>query len=283
MGLRKLLRAKLRAQAPQPQLPLSLQLLFPSPIGLGANDLVRRLQQLHPSLAQVRVEVRTGDIGVGIGQMARVQWARHTVLVALLNKPAPPEAVEHAIDAAHYDLALKDQARAHTAHASLVYRGEERAPLEQYQVLGMIAAALIPLGAIVVTNVSAHASYPAQDLLPLPGEDMEEVLRTLPLLALFVGFVKMQVDGVQGLWIRTSGAPLIDLPDLALHVRDHEEGPRTFLMFKHIFNAMLDAKIRFSAGDTVEDETLLWRFRAPRANEGFLSSPRMLVLEPQST
>ena len=55
----------------------------------------------------------------------------------------------------------------------------------------MIAVALAPLGAIVVLNASAYTSYPAEQLPPRLGETLEEVLRTLPLMALFVGFVKL--------------------------------------------------------------------------------------------
>jgi hypothetical protein len=99
-------------------------------------------------------------------------------------------------------------------------------------------------------------------------------------MALFVGFVRVQVAGVKGIWIRTCGAPLLDMPDLAMHTRDSEEGPRVFLIFKNIFAAMRESGVRFSPGDMVDDGELQWKFRKPRGKERFLHSSRMLVLEP---
>jgi hypothetical protein len=214
-------------------------------------------------------------------QMAQVRWARHTVYVAFMSVPAPPDLLEQTLEPAHYEEELKEQAEAHTAHAILVYQGEEPEPLEQYLALAKIAVALVPLGAIVVLNPGAFTSYPARDLVPRPGEELDQVLRTLPLMALFVGFVTVKVEGVEGLWIRTCGAPLLDMPDLAMHAHDHDESQRIFLIFKDLFAAMRSTKVRFSAGDMVEDNGMHWKFRKPRANEGFLHSSRMIVLEPE--
>jgi hypothetical protein len=284
MGLRKLLRARHRAIASKREPPLHLQVLFPHLVTLSTDALARTLRGLHPSLAQVSVEMRTGVRGPGAGlleQMAQVRWARHTVHVAFLSVPAPPEVLEQTIEPAHYEEELKEQAAAHTAHAILIYQGAEPDPLEQYLALAKIAAALVPLGAIVALNPSAFTSYPARDLVPRPGEELDQVLHTLPLLALFVGFVKVKVEGVEGLWIRTCGAPLLNMPDLALHTHDEDTGQRAFLMFKDIFAAMRSTQVRFSAGDRVEDNGMHWKFRKPRASEGFLHSSRMIVLEPE--
>jgi hypothetical protein len=62
MGLRKLLRARHRALASKREQPLHLQVLFPRTVTLTADALARMLRELHPSLAQVRVELRTGTI-----------------------------------------------------------------------------------------------------------------------------------------------------------------------------------------------------------------------------
>jgi hypothetical protein len=292
MGLRKLLRAKLRAAAPQKKAqasPVGLQVLFPTPLGLEATPLVRLLRKQHPSLAQVRVEVRTGNLSMimgqsvntDLGQMARVQWGRHTVLLALFDTRIHAETLERTLEHTYQDEATRQQAEAHTAYAALSYHGEEKDPLEQYVALGMIAVAMARLGASVVLNAHAFNCYPAQKLLPLPGEDAETVLRTLPLAALFVGFLRLQVDGSAGIWMRTCAAPLMDLPDLASHARGPEESATVFLMFNNLFQAMRSSQVRFSAGDTLDDGESLWRFRKPRANEEFLHSSRMLVMEPE--
>jgi hypothetical protein len=261
------------------ELPLSLQLLFPGPVGLSARELGRMLGELHPSLAQARVEIRTSATDTGLEQRVRVKWGQHTVHVTLVDTPIPAELMEQAVEPAHYGDELKDKAEAHTAHAVISYWGEEPDPLEQYLTLGMIAVALAPLGAIVVLNATAYTSYPIQLLVPRPGEDLDKLLRALPLTSLFVGFVTVQVEGVEGVWMRTCGAPLMDLPDLAWHAHSYDETQRMFFVFNDIFLAMRSAGVRFSEGDKVEEGELHWKFRRPHANEGVLDSPRMIVLE----
>jgi hypothetical protein len=262
--------------------PLSLQLLFSGPTGLVAGSLTHMLRELHPSLAEVRVEVITGAIVPGkdeVGQMARVKWRHHTVQVVLFNTPFSSEITEQVVDSAHYEDELRAQARAHTSHAVLLYRGEEKDPLEQYIALGMIAVGLAPLGALVVANASAYTSCPASPLIPRSGEDLNQILRDVPLTALFVGFVEMQVNGTEGIWMRTCGAPLLGLPDLAWCARSQDEGLDVLHRFNGMLHTMRDAGVVLSEGDLVEDGALNWTLRKPRANEGFLGSPRMLVLE----
>jgi hypothetical protein len=281
MRLRELFTAGRKAPA-RKQEPLHLQVLFPEPVWLSADALMLRLRESHPTLEQARAEIMTGALipnSDKLAQLARVWWDKHTVHVGFFAEPMPPGMLEQTVDLALYDDALKARARAHSAHAVLVYKGEEKDPLEQYGVLAKIVAALVPLGAIVAVNPNGFTSYPAKDLTARPGEDLDEVLRTLPLMALFVGFARFTVEGYPGIWIRTTGAPLLDMPDLAIHTRDYEEGPRAFLMFKNIFAAMRDSGVRFKEGDMVDDGELQWKFRKPRAKERFLYSSRMIVLE----
>jgi hypothetical protein len=282
MRLREIFGSKRKAPAPKHE-PLHLQVLFPQPVWLSADALMGRLREFHPSLAQARAEIMTGALIPGsdqVAQLARVWWDKHTVHAGFFPEPMPPGMLEQTIDFALYDEALKAQARAHIAHAVLVYKGEEKDALEQYGVLAKLVAALVPLGAIVAVNPNGFTSYPARDLTARPGEDLDEMLRTLPLMALFVGFARFTVEGYPGIWIRTCGAPLLDMPDLAMHTRDYEEGPRAFLMFKNIFAAMRDSGVRFKKGDMVDDGERQWKFREPRKKEGFLYSSRMIVLEP---
>jgi hypothetical protein len=291
MGLRKLFRARLRAAAPkqaQPS-PIGLQVLFPTQMGLGAGPLIHLLQEQHPSLAQVRVEIRTGDLSgvmgpgldTGFGQWVRAQWGRHTVLMAVLNKRIHPETLDWTVKTSYQDDVTKMKAQAHQAYAALSYHGEEKDPLEQYVALGMIAMAMARLGAVTVLNANASSCYPAQMLLPQPGEDADTVLRNLPLTALYVGFVRFTVENQPGVWIRTCGAPLMDLPDLAWHARGAEESADVYTLFNGLFRAMRSSQVRFHDGDTLENGDMLLRLRKPHKREGFLNSSWMIVLEPE--
>jgi hypothetical protein len=285
MRLREMFSARRKAPAPRhsPQEPLHLQVLFPQPVWLSADELMSRLWGLHPSRAQARAEIMTGALIPGsdkLAQLARVRWGQHAVHIGFFEEPMPPGMLEQTVDFALYDDGLKARARAHTGHAVLVYKGEAKDPLEQYRVLAKIVAALVPLGAIVAVNPAGFTSYPAQDLTARPGEELDEVLRTLPLMALFVGFQRFQVPDMKGVWLRTCGAPLLDMPDLAMHIRSYEESSHGFLIFKSIFAAMQDSGVKFKEGDMVDGGDQQWKFRKPRSKERFLDSERMIVLEP---
>lgn len=263
---------------------MNLMLLFPNSPWIPARELAHVLAELHPSLAMVQIEGRTHDLGhgLGVGQTARIQWGPHTVYMAVIQKPAPAESMRWAVDLSRYDAVLSTQVATHTAHATLAYKGEEKDPLEQYLALATIAAGLTRLGAVLVVNVGARSACPAQPLLPRPGEDLLDVLRRMPLPLLFVGYHQLEFQDTPGVWIRTCGAPLMDMPDLAVHVRGHDESKPIFNMFHDIFMAMRGANIRFKEGDMVQLEELNWRFRKPRSKERFLESPRMIVLEPDT-
>jgi hypothetical protein len=283
MGLREFFKVKRKASASRPEQHLHLQVLLSSEVLLSADMLMGLLRECHPCFAQVRAQVMTGRLGPReglFGQLARVQWDRHAVKVAFLGVPVPTDMMEQIGTFALYAEDLRTRARGHTAHAILVYEGEEQDPLEQYRVLAKIAVALLPLGALAVVNPDACSAYPADLLRPRPGEELDEVLNTLPLMALFVGFVRATVEGRPGVWVRTCGAPLLGLPDLAMNVKDPRECARVYLIFKNIFEAMRSTGVRFGVGDLVQDEETHWKFRAPHRNEGFLDSPRMIVLEP---
>ncbi|WP_224360354.1 hypothetical protein [Hyalangium versicolor] len=281
MGIRKLLMIRPKEAPPKQESPLSLQLLLPKQIGISADRLVEPLHKLHPSLAQVRAEVRSGAIAPNVMQMGRVRWKHHVVQITLVDAPMVPEAMENTVAISHYGDDLKTRALAHVSHIVLLYRGEEKDPLEQYVALAMIAVGLVPLGAFVVVNASAYTSFPLQPLVPHAGGDVDKLLRSLPLPSLFVGFVTMQVVGWDGIWVRTCGAPLMNLPDLALHVRGTGEIAQTRDLFNAMLHTMRDVDTQFGEGDMVQDGDQNWMLRRPRVNEQFLDSPRMLVLVPQ--
>jgi hypothetical protein len=250
--------------------------------GRGRSPLLRP-QGFHPSLAEARFEVDARASATMEAEVGTARWSRHAVQVVVFGTPMPAAVVEPCVAPAHYGAELKAQARAHRAHALLFYAGEERDPLEQYVALGLVAVALATEGALVVLNESAHTSFPAQALVPEEGEDLLELLRTMPLTALYVGFVKLEAQGVAGVWMRTYGGPRMGLPDLAWHARSHEEAGEAFELFSGLLEYLRRSGARFRAGETAELGERHVRIRAPRKDETFLDSPgELFVLEPRS-
>src|SRR5262249_12611300 len=137
--------------------------------------------------------------------------------------------------------------------------------------------------AIVVANETGHTSFPAAALSG--SSDVEgdrlELLRTLPLPILYCGFVKYDVEGVDGTWMRTYGAGVLGLPDLAMLTAGHHEGQQTFNLIDRLFRYLLDSGATFAVGHTMQaGPDLFLRLRAPREDEGWLQGPgEVLVLE----
>lgn len=268
---------------PRRERPLSLQLLFPSKLRLNVAEVAEGLRALHPALAQARFEP-DGKASTAMGaEVGVARWGKHQVQVVLFGVRMPTAGVEPCVAPAYYGAELKARAREHTAHALLFYVGEEPDPLEQYVALAVLAVALAKQGALVVLNENAHTSFPTQPLVPEPGEDLLEQLRTLPLTALYVGFVTLQVPGAAGVWMRTHGAPRMGLPDLAWHAQSEAEAYDTFQLFSGLLEYLRVSGARFDAGHTAEWQRRHVRIRKPRWRERrFLQSPgQLFVLEPR--
>ena len=209
-----------------------------------------------------------------------IGWGKHVVRCVGFDLPMPPEAVEACIAPSHYPQELKQRARSHKAHVILYYAGYEPSPVEQYVALAATAGVLARLGAIVVLNESGHTSFPAAALSGVDSDgDIMDLLRTLPLPILYCGFVKHEVEGIPGVWMRTYGAPLLGLPDFAAHAAGHHEGQRYFDMFDSVFGYLRESGAQLAAGHTMQigQEEFL-RVRHPTDEEAFLESEGELLV-----
>jgi hypothetical protein len=264
---------------PKIEHPLSLQVLFPKPCSLHPDYLAEALRSYNPSMSTARCEIdpalnREGNV------FGMVGWGKHVVRCVGFNHPMPADAVEACVAPSHYSQELKQRARSHKAHVILYYAGYEPSPLEQYVALAATAGVLARLGAIVVLNESGHTSFPVTALAGLDSDgDIIELLRTLPLPILFCGFVKHEVEGIPGVWMRTYGAPLLGLPDFAAHAVGHHEGQRYFDIFDNMFRYLRESGAQLAAGHTMQigDREYL-RFRGPSDDEGFLESDGDLLV-----
>jgi hypothetical protein len=259
--------------------PLSLQVLFLDPYRLDAEPLLTALKAFHPSMSDARCEI-DADLNQQGTLLGMIGWGRHIVRLVGFNAPMPAAAVEKCVAPSHYSQALKERARSHQAHSILFYAGYETSAFERYLALAAAAAVLADFGAFVVLNESGHTSLPAAALSSSDAQaDAMDHLRSLPLLMLYCGFVKLEVEGRQGVWMRTYGAPLMQLPDLAAHAHGHEEGQRYFALFETIFDYLRTSGRRLAQGDTMQsadDEYL--RFRTPSADESFLTGTGELLI-----
>jgi hypothetical protein len=259
--------------------PLSLQVLFPEPCPLDSEGLAEVFRLYHPSMSRARCEIdptlnREGKM------FGMVGWGKHVVRCVGFDLPMPAEAVEACIAPSHYPQELKQRAQSHKAHIILYYAGYEPSPVEQYVALAATAGVLARLGAIVVLNESGHTSFPASALSGSDSDgDMMNLLRTLPLPILYCGFVKHEVEGIPGVWMRTYGAPLLGFPDFAAHTAGHHEGQRYFDMFDNVFGYLRESGAQLAAGHTMqigEEEYL--RVRLPTEEETFLESEGELLV-----
>lgn len=257
----------------------SLQLLFDRPLVLEEEALRGALSAYHPSLAGAAVALEPVQPGTLQGL---VSWGSHEVLLAATHEPLAPSAFEPCVRTAPYSEVLKLQARAHESHLSLRYTGRERSPLERYVALAAVAGALTEYGALLVLNPAARTSAPAALLAAEPGEDSLGLLRSLPLPILYCGFVRLEVEGRLGVWLRTQGAYQLGLPDLARLTTGSHESAACFMLFEHVLRYLLRTGAMLSEGHTLHGGPgQVLRVRHPRLQEHFLKSPgELFVLEP---
>ncbi|SDH07169.1 protein of unknown function [Pseudomonas flavescens] len=258
--------------------PLSLQVLFAQPLAITEAQLSAALRRYHPSMSGARCDI-SGDVEQFF---ALAGWGPHVVKMVGFDQPFPADAVEACVAPAHYPQQVKDQVRQQASHILLYYAGHETDPLEQYVALAGVAGALSGFGALAVLNETAHTSLPAamfadDDM----GEHSLEILRDLPLTMLYCGFVKYQVEGVQGVWMRTYGSDAFGQPDFAALAAGHHEGERYMDIFNNVLGYLIQSGAQMEAGHTMQvGETEFMRLREPAEAEYYLHGPeRVLVAE----
>ncbi|MCH1994312.1 DUF4261 domain-containing protein, partial [Achromobacter xylosoxidans] len=227
----------------------SLQVVFAAPLAPQADALAAALRAYHPEMREARAEIEPDMPEL----LALVGWGKHVVRLVGFNAPFPQDALEACVAPAHYPAEVKEQVRGHVSHVLLYYAGFETDPLEQYVALAAVAGALAGLQAVAVLNEDAHTSLPAGLFSrESMGDESLELLRSLPLNMLYCGFVKYEVEGVQGVWMRTYGAGRFGLPDFAVLAEGHHQGEQYSNMFNNIMAYLLDSGAELAAGHTMQ-------------------------------
>lgn len=255
---------------------LSLQVVFAAPLAPQADALAAALRAYHPEMREARAEIEPDMPEL----LALVGWGKHVVRLVGFNAPFPQDALEACVAPAHYPAEVKEQVRGHVSHVLLYYAGFEEDPLEQYVALAAVAGALTGLQAVAVLNEDAHTSLPAGVFSrESMGDESLELLRSLPLNMLYCGFVKYEVEGVQGVWMRTYGAGRFGLPDFAVLAEGHHQGEQYSNMFNNIMAYLLDSGAELAAGHTMQiGEDRYMKLREPLEAEYFLHGPQAVLV-----
>ncbi|MCS7021423.1 MAG: DUF4261 domain-containing protein [Gemmataceae bacterium] len=273
--------------------PPAVGVLFASaPLSLPAESIQATLREYHRDLAEATVELTEVPAPADVQQIPAppsaiiglLAWGAHVVKLVGFNAPMPVSVLDSCIAPAHYAPELKQQAYQHAAHVLLYYAGYDADPLEQYVALAAATAALARCGALVALNEQAHTSVPAAVFLPHEEDngDTLQALRALPLPFFFAGFVKLEVAGEEGVWMRTYGCHTFGLPDLAIRAEGHHRGSAVFTLFSNMLDYLRFEGQTFAAGDTIgtSDGEYL-RLRVRQSTEWFLEGNEPLfVLEP---
>jgi hypothetical protein len=257
---------------------VSLQVLFPEPVKLEAENLKAWLRAYDPELARAECEIdpTTAAQGTPLGLAG---WRNHVIQMIGFYVPYPREGVEKGLAALHVTEEMKATARAHQAQVILYYAGYEESVLEQYVALGAVAGALASLGASIVMNEGAHTSLPAGvfGMEEEHGKRMD-ILRVLPLLLCYCGCVLYWMEeGRSEAWVRTYGNYLLGVPDLAILTTD-DQAVATRDMFTDFLGYLLESGAKFNAGEKVRCGERLMRLRMPTADEYFLENPGPLFV-----
>lgn len=97
---------------------------------------------------------------------------------------------------------------------------------------------------------------------------------TLLIPMLYAGFVKLDVEGLDGVWMRTYGNHVLGLPDLAFLAKGHHEGNATFEMISGLLAYLMRSGAQFAAGHSAELGSNFVKFRVPSKQE-YLRTPAL--------
>lgn len=257
---------------------ISLQLLFPGDLSLDAFVLTKRLCAFHPAMNIANVEIDSGSQRTG-NVTGRARWGMHLVEFAGTKSRMPSNVVDSCIKPAHYDGAIKQDARNHQSHVRLTYAGTNPSPIDRFIALTTVAGTLGSTGAVVVLNENARASLPIEVILPsLMRGDRQEYLRMLPVHHLYAGFVELDIAGHLGVWMRTYGCQHLRMPNLAMFVGDRSQHDWVDEVFTRIFAQLAKAHRRLEADATMMiSPSVCVRFREATPSEFFIHDDVFVV------
>ena len=218
-----------------------------------------------------------------IAIMGLVAWGPHVLKLVAFGHPMPENVVRMCVQPAHFGPEFKEVAYRHQAHVMLYYNGYDQDPLEQYVALAAVSGVLTMFGAVFTLNEHARTAVPAPVLMPHEEDNgnMLAALRGLPLPLIYCGFVKLEIDGQPGVWMRTYGAHRFGLPDLANHAERHEFAKFAFELFGNALSYLRSSGHQFAVGHTMQvGDDLFLRLRARAQAEWYLASEgEMLVAD----
>jgi len=265
-------------------------MLFADEPDLDADGLTLALRSYHPDLDRAKAELfhfsaedPQPDLPMFVGLMG---WGRHVIQVVGFRGPVPTEIFEACVVPSHIVSELRDEARRHRGHVLLNYAGFDPDPLERYVALTIASIALARMGGLLLLNHPARTAFPAEALTADdPEVDAIVGLRVMPLPLLYLGFVKIELEGQDGVWMRTFGGHLMNLPDLAYRVESHKRGSEVFDLFSTMLGFMHGNEAAFHEGDSVrfDEDGPGFTLRVPTAEENWLTSEgTMLVMTAES-
>jgi len=263
------------------------QLLVMGKIDLDADAVTMALRRYHPSLAKAEAELQEVTLDDAPPEEAHslvglLGWGKHVIKLVGFNTPIPATVYDTCVRPAHFSMQLKDDAKLHQSHILIYYAGYETDPLEQYVALTVAASALARFDGILLLNEAARSAFPAEALLvEEPGADAIELLRAMPIPLLYGGFVKIEIEEEPGVWMRTFGDSLLNLPDLSFKADGHHQGTETFDLFANMLSYLRESGSEFAPGHTMQvGDNLYMKLRSPTAAEWYLeSNGNMLVCE----
>lgn len=259
--------------------PLSLSVVFKGSLNFDETNLLNSLRKLNPVLKNAQYQTPLGKLDEGY--YALVGWGKHVVKLFGINAPYPADILEECIAPAHYSQDLKEQIRHSDSHLLLYYVGYEQDVLEQYLALTYVAACFESFNALAVINGNAHTSLPVNVISELIADQdgIDNLCHCLP--TFFCGFVKYEVENVNGVWMRTYGASVFGLPDFAVLANNHDDSEHYFIMFGNILQYLRDSGATMAPGDTMEmGDNKMMSLREPKDDEYFLKDTgHVLVVE----
>ena len=274
--------------------PISLQVVLPTPFaecGLDGPTLAAEVRAYHRDMNEAVVEFAVADTpevanlvnpgGPPLSWAALASWGDHAVRLAGFDAPMPYGPIASCVAPALMPPEVKRDAAAHRSHVLLDHGGPSADPYERYLALMTVAGALARFGATAVLNEEGRTACPAFDLIPEDSEDAFATLRTLPLTYVMIGFARTSVGAPERPWVRTYGAHLFGLPDLAYQATGQGEWGTVFGWFAATLGYARETASTLAAGQALnlDGETELLLTSPPRpGGDLFESEGELLVV-----
>jgi hypothetical protein len=231
------------------------------------------IQDFHPFLSTIVVNQNATVIQTDDGLYLELIINDQIIQLIGINEKLPNSVIEQCVFNSknpRVNSDLMNNIMQHESHLSLRFSKSTIAVLDQYIILSILAAALVPAGAMAVINEQAETALSTRAMLPQNSTiDTLTFLETMPITLFFCGASCYQFKNNDTMVIETTGMDVFGYPDIAIEWPVHAPPDTALLLLHDLIHYYIKSGLPIIVGNTGEYDGQLFQVFAPDPDKDY--------------